>query len=233
MSAMNSNMPKGTRQVALIALGLAACLLAWRGHTRLTETPTAPASPSPEISQLQSLLEPVLGQNAFRLAGHTDEDGNRHLLILADTPQTGEHLSVATTSRIETILTAATGFDPPTDSLRIEHMAFAPGTAGGLQRNDFMELGLLAGICGLLGFLAFAPRRQAGPDRAPVSEPAPEQTPQASRPGQGGTPYLHAVPAEPQHAQPDSHGEAQRIAREHPQDTARILRGWMNEGETG
>lgn len=231
MSATNSNMPKGTRQAALIALGLAACLLAWRGNTLLSETPASPASPSQEISQLQSLLEPVLGQQSFRLAGHTDENGNRHLLILADTLQTGPRLSTETTTRIETILTAAIGFDPASDSLRIEPMAFAPGTTGGLQRNDFIELGLLSGICGLLGFLAFGPASRVGRERSATQ--AKHRPESIARPEVDDTPYLRAVPAEPPQAQPDSRGEAQRIAREHPQDTARILRGWMNEGETG
>ena len=74
-----SNMPQGTRLAALLALCLAACLLAWRGNTLLTEDPSASVAATPELARVTSLLDPVLGRGTTRIAAHTywlgDEQG--------------------------------------------------------------------------------------------------------------------------------------------------------------
>ena len=223
MSATQSNMPRGTRQAALIALCLAACLLAWRGTALLTERP-APSGSVSETTDLTPLLEPVLGTGNFRLGGHTGEDGTRHVLILVDTARAGDRLGSETRTRIETILAAATGFDPASDQLQIQPLAFAPGTTGALERRDLIELGALAAICALLAYLSLVPGR-----REPAAHPVPAAQPDRPR---EDVPQLRAVPVEPDPTPSDDHGKAQRLARENPQETARILRGWMSEGSS-
>ena len=228
MSAFKSNMPSGTRQAALVALCLAACLLAWRGTSLLTSDPGTPAAAAvpADMQGLQALIEPVLGRNSMRIAAHTNEDGARSILILVDAPENQFHLASETSSRIETILSAATGFDPSRDRLQIQPFAFAPGTSGELSSVQLLELAALAGLTGLLGFLAFAPAAQA---QAPVqSQPqAREDRPAAMQ----GAP-LRALPLDtPAASHPDTPDhQARQLARDNPQRTASILKAWLHDG---
>lgn len=222
MSAPKSNMPRGTRQAALIAFALAACLLAWRGMTLLSSETPADAAAKGDPA-LHALLDPVLGKNSFRLASHTGDDGARSVLILVDAPEARFHLDTETSDRIETILSAATGFDSSRDSLQIQPFAFAPGTTGGLAQADMLELGAMVLLTGLLGFLAFAP---AAAQPLPAQSGTPDPFPLPKAPV--APTHLRAVPDEA--SVPASQADAQRLASENPKQTAQIIRSWMNDG---
>lgn len=227
MSAPKSNMPSGTRQAALVAACLAACLLAWRGTTLLSAPQTIPEATASAsgLQDLHALIEPVLGRQAMRLATHEKEDGARSILILVDAPGSQFHISNEKTARIETILTAATGFDPSRDTLQIQAFAFAPGTAGGVSIAQLLELGALVILTGLLGFIALAPGQTA----AGAARPEPARREEASAPSPG--PHLRAVPLEATGpAQAEADDEAVQLARGNPKRTASIVKAWLNDG---
>lgn len=225
MSAQKSNMPTGTRQAALIALCLAACLFAWRGNILLTgETPRPPQATSPSQSQsLNALLEPVLGRDGFRTASHTDEEGRRTVLILVDAPGDRFELGTGLRERIEMILTAATGFDAERDTLQIQPFAFAESARSGFRQADLIELAGLGLITVLLGYIAFV----SGERRIQPHQPAANDavSPPVTLPS---TP-VRTMPQESDTAQ-DATGEIQRLVREDPKRAARIIKTWMNDG---
>ena len=70
MSAFKSNMPSGTRQAALVALCLAACLLAWRGTSLLTSDPGTPAAAAvpADMQGLQALIDARLRKSQAETA---------------------------------------------------------------------------------------------------------------------------------------------------------------------
>ncbi|WP_143435450.1 hypothetical protein [Henriciella aquimarina] len=217
-----SRMPQGTQLAALLAFCLAACLLVWRGNTLLLDRPADPAATTPELARLTSLIEPVLGRDTVRMATHTAADGARTYLLLVDTGQASTELGAGTTARITTILEAAAGFDATRDRLDIQPFAFAPGTTGGLQQSGLIELGLLGAVCALLAGLLVFGRRADKREEAPAA-PRPE------RRGENEPPILRAVPMPERSEDEDSQTEARRLARDNPQETARILRTWMAE----
>lgn len=227
MSAQKSNMPTGTRQAALVALCLAACLFAWRGNILLRgDAPvSAQAAASAQSQTLHALLEPVLGRDAFRTASHTDEDGRRTVLILVDTPDKSFELSAGLRERIEMILVAATGFDAERDSLQIQPFAFARGTRGGLSQAGLLELGGLGLITLLLGYVVLA----SGERRMQPHQPAANDAVSAPV-------NLPSAPARTVHPERDTAhdtpGEIQRLVRDDPKRAARIIRNWMNDGGT-
>lgn len=225
MSAHKSIMPKGTRQAALMAFCLVACLFAWRGNVILGAAPDQAVATAPADTQhLYALLEPVLGQSAMRIASHTDADGARSVLVMVDAPDARFALTPAQTQRVETILAAATGFDPARDRLEIQPFAFASGTAGGFTPAQLAELGALAVIALLLGYVAFIPgtEPQIAPKPAandPVAQPIPLPSTNPRTREQNTASQTFDAPA-----------EAQRLARENPKRAASILKSWMNDG---
>ena len=225
MSATKSNMPTGTRQAALIALCLAACLFAWRGNILLTgDTPGSSQAPLEAQSQtLHALLEPVLGRDAFRTAIHTGEDGHRTVLILVDAPADRFELTAGLRERIELILAAATGFDTERDSLQIQPFVFAESARSGLTQANLLELGGLGLITALLGFVVLA----SGERRVQPHQPAAHDA--VSQPVNLPSAPTRSMPQESDTAH-DASGEIQRLVREDPKRAARIIKNWMNDG---
>lgn len=223
MSATKSIMPRGTRQAALIAFCLAACLLVWRGSSLLAQGEArSVAASSPQLETLSTLIEPVLGRGNFRVASHYGDDGARSVLILVDTPKDKFSLGPEVRDRIETILAAATGFQPDRDRLQIQPFAFAPGTGVGISQIALLELGALGLVTGLLGFLAFAI-----PGAAPLQARAPandDRTPDQTAPAVA---HMRAVPLS---SPIDDPTEAQKLAQSDPKRTASILKSWLNDG---
>lgn len=225
MSVQKSIMPRGTRQAALIAFCIAACLFAWRGNVLLTGSHAQPApAPASGPASLDALIEPVLGRGNFRTATHTGESGEKSVLILVDAPKDRFHLNGEIHGRIETILMAATGFDPEHDRLQIQPFAFAAGTRGGLSQTSFLELSALGLLTGLLGFVAFS-SGNASPlqTRTPANDPAPE-------PGTLQGAHLRAIPLDDTPERPAAPSEAQRLAQSDPKRAANIIKRWMNDG---
>lgn len=222
MSASKSIMPRGTRLVAVIALALAVCLMAWRATTYLTDNHTTPDALPPAQAQLVSLLKPVLGEDSFRLAMREADNGVQTFLILLDGSKA--RLDPGTQNRLVTILETAAGYDATRDRLDIQNFAFAPGTAGDLTPAELTELGALAGLCLLLGWLA-ARRGEEVRERATGAQPsAPFQVPEDK-------PLLRAVPLHDDEPEDTAITEARKLARDNPGETARILRSWMQGGD--
>lgn len=222
MSGQKSIMPRGTRQAALIAFCIAACLFAWRGNLLLTVDHGPPPAQASGPASLDALIEPVLGRGAFRTATHTGEGGERSVLILVDAPKDRFNLNGETHGRIEAILMAATGFDPERDRLLIQPFAFAAGTRGGLSQAGLLELAALGLLTGLLGFVAFSSGSAAHLQaRTPANDPAPA-------PGALQGAQLRAIPLTAPEPAPPS--EAQRLAQSDPKRAASIITRWMNDG---
>ncbi len=211
-------MPGGTRLAALMALTLVVCLVAWRANSFLTDTSAGNAAMSPQQVQLANLIEPVLGRDAVRVATRTDADGKQNFLIMVDAPENRFHLDAETTTRIETILDAAAGYDRTRDRLQIQPFSFAHGTTGGFQPVELVELCGLSVLGILIGYLGF------------FSRPLPAATmpsTASSRPAAEHPPVLHAIPTSEHVANEDRTAEARRLALENPKETARVLKTWM------
>lgn len=220
MSAIKSNMPGGTRLAALIALAITACLFAWRANSFLIDHTSHRSDLSAEQLQLVNLIEPVLGKNAFRFASHMRDDGTQSFLLLVHARDAQFHLSPQTRQSVETILEAAAGYDASTDTLQIQPFVFTPAFAGGFTTVELAELGGLFLVGALICMLLINSRGQqtvqpAQPSRQPANDAA----------------VLRAVPMPQAGGREDSASEIQRIARENPRETARILKSWMNSSE--
>lgn len=219
MSAFKSNMPGGTRLVALIALAITACLFAWRANSFLTDQDAQRVAHTPDQLNLARMVEPVLGRDNFRIAHHVREDGTQSFLLLVHAGDEKFHIPPETKARIETILEASAGYDSATDKLQIQPIVFAPGMASGFSTAELIELGGFLVLAVLIGSLLF--------DRRAVALP---QQPELKREPINQPQMLRAMPLSETAANEDLSAEAQRIARENPRETARILRSWMSAG---
>ncbi|MEM5518419.1 hypothetical protein WNY37_15795 [Henriciella sp. AS95] len=224
MSATKSNMPGGTRLALLAALAITACLFAWRSNSFLTDHRLDRSELTPAQAELTNLLEPVLGRGDVRVAIHQAADGGQSFLILVNRPKEAFAIDPQKYDQVSMILDAAAGYDASVDRLQIQPIVFASGLSGGFSAGQLIELGGLLVIGGLLAFLLLTNRQEQ-----PVAAPA---SPRVDLPA-NDTPRLHAKQVPDLPANNDSAAEARRIARENPQETAKIIRSWINSSEDG
>ena len=206
-----------TRLLALAAFLLAAGLLSLRAYDLFGSVNSEPVGNSVE-RELTYLLEPITGSDRVRVSvtGRTPKS----VLVMVD----GE---IATDlrplrSRVENILAASIGFDADSDTLTLTQFPFARGVGGTLTPFQIAELTGLSLLSLILLFIMLTPQRSSDvATLAPAPEPArPEPLmPRASR-----------LPA-PLPVEPSELSEASALAETNPQDTARLVKGWMSYAE--
>ena len=203
------------RLLALAALLLAAGVFALRA-TDIFSAPT-PAPIGDRVEQeLTYLLEPITGVDKVRVSvtGRSD----RQILIMID----GALATDMRTSRtqIESVLTAAIGFDAETDTLTLTQFPFARGVGASLTPLQIAELTGLGLLCALL---LISLMNGAG---ARTVEPAPV-TPMPREPYPAQPARLSAPEAETG----SDLQTAGSLAEAKPNETARLVRGWMSYAE--
>lgn len=202
------------RSLALAVCALALGLLVWRGVALLTG-PGQPVSASPAEAALSDILTPVAGPGLTRLSVSYNGEGGRTVLLLLD------ETAAPRIPDLERIAPLAAGLIPERgDKLVIETIAFAEGLPGRPDMTAWLELGALASIALIGGFLAIMPGSAVSvsvPASQTLASPLPapaerlREVPRAVRPV--------AVPA--------SNDAAADIARRDPAKAAAIVRGWM------
>lgn len=210
-----NNRTPTTRLFALAALLLAASVFGLRAMDLFGGPAPEPAGDYTE-RELTYLLEPITGAEKIRVSvtGLTD----RTILIMVD----GD---IATDMRplraqIENVLIASIGYDPEVDTLTLTQFPFARGVGASLTSLQIAELTALALLCVLLMVSMInrgAVRRE---DYARIDpQPAPRQLPQAPA----------VTMTEP--AMDSDLRAASDLAESNPNETARLVRGWMSYAE--
>ena len=116
-----------TRLIALAALIVAAGVLSMRVYDVFGTPQSDPVGNSVE-RELTYLLEPIVGAEKVRvsISGRTD----RTVLVMIDGPVATDLR--ASRDQVETVLTAALGFDAETDTLTLTQFPFARGVGRAL-----------------------------------------------------------------------------------------------------
>lgn len=206
-----------TRLIALAALIVAAGVLSMRVYDAFGSAQADPVGSSVE-RELTYLLEPIAGANKVRvsISGRTD----RTVLVMIDGAVATDLR--ASRDQIESVLIAALGFDAETDTLTLTQFPFARGVGGSLTPIQITEIASLGLLCCLL-LVALL-----GTITAPVSTPVADAT--VPKPRELlFPPPTRMTAAEPE---PDTDlAEAGQLAQSKPDDTARLVRGWMSYAE--
>ena len=213
MSATNRT--PTTRLLALAALLLAVGVFALRATDLFSAPAPAPIGDRTE-QELTYLLEPITGADKVRvsLTGRTD----RQILIMIDGAVASDMR--ASRTQIEAILAASIGYDVETDTLTLTQFPFARGVGASLPPMQIAELTSLGLLCGLLlisllnapATRTIEPAQPAPMPREPY--PAPPARLPAPEPEDGSD--LRAASA---------------LAETKPNETARVVRGWMSYAE--
>lgn len=203
------------RLIALAAFILAAGLLSLRVYDIFGGVTSQPVGSSVE-RELTYLLEPVTGAEKVRVSvtGRAD----RTVLVMIDGDMGSDLRGLRT--QVETILVAAMGFDPATETLTLTQFPFARGVGHSLtplQIAELTGLGLLSALlfAGLIGIPA--PARSTE-----ISAPAPRREPATAQPVR--------LPA-PETSLGSELNEAAQLAESNPNETARLVRGWLSYAE--
>ncbi len=202
-----------TRILALAAIILVAGLLSFRAYDLFGNSKTDPVGNSVE-RELTYLLEPITGEHKVRVSvsGRTD----RMILIMVD-GEIGTDLR-ALRARVEDVLSASIGYAPDADTLTLTQFPFAPGVAGSLTPLEMAELTGL-GLLGLLliaNLLSPARQEQSEVPRPPRADPMLQQQARLAPPDPAPSSEFQAASA---------------LAQSKPDETARLVRGWMSYAE--
>ena len=203
-----------TRLMALAALILAAGLLSLRAYDLFGSAKTDPVGSSIE-RELTYLLEPITGAEKVRVSVQGRVD--RTVLVMVDGDVATDLRPLR--ARIENVLIAAIGFDPAIDTLTLTQFPFARGVGASLTPLQMAELTGLGLLCALL--LATALGTRSLPNMT---------TPQLARHRDPPAPQPARLPAPEPTAQPELN-EAGALAETKPNETARLVRGWMSYAE--
>lgn len=204
-----------TRLIALAALIVAAGVLSMRIYDVFGAPQSDPVGNSVE-RELTYLLEPIVGAEKVRvsISGRTD----RTVLVMIDGPVATDLR--ASRDQVETVLTAALGFDAETDTLTLTQFPFARGVGRALTPAQLAELAglgllsclLLIGCVGSSSAPAATGDALAQQKREPVVSPPIRMT---------------AAELEPE----TDFADATQLAQSKPNETARLVRGWMSYSE--
>ncbi|MEL6861428.1 MAG: hypothetical protein AAGL11_06290 [Pseudomonadota bacterium] len=212
-----SNRTPTTRLLALAALLLAAGVFALRATDIFSAPMPAPIGDRAE-QELTYLLEPITGADKVRVSvtGRTD----RQILIMIDGTVASDMR--ASRTQIEAVLAASIGYNAETDTLTLTQFPFARGVGANLTPMQIAELTSLGLLCGLLliSLLNSPATRSIEP-----MQPAP--APSDPYPAQ---PARLAAPA-PSPAEGSDLQTASTLAESKPNETARLVRGWMSYAE--
>lgn len=198
--------------MALAAFLLAIGLLGWRSVVTLTGSPAIAASGSVAETRATALIEPMTGPGKARVS-IARIDGATRIIVLLDGPHLAAGDANPITGQIVSTLTdAAFG-----NTVSVRQFPFARGPASRPDTGTLIELGGLALLAGLCGWLTFAPRRDA-----PASAQPHLAAPQTPRPHR-------TAPSERQPRTSVPVRMAEQAALSDPAQAARVIRGWIHD----
>lgn len=202
------------RLVALAAFMLAAGILALRAYDIFSSNNAEPVGNAVE-KQVTYLLEPITGTQKVRVSitGHSP----KVVLVMVDGEIASDLRPLRT--RIENILAASIAFDREKDTLTLSQFPFARGVGATLTPLEIAELTGLGGLCLLLLLIGFS-----APKAVTVSAPA---IPAPIEPA----PRAPARLAPPITEVDEDYATASTLAEAKPNETARLVRGWMSYAE--
>lgn len=204
-----------TRLFALAAFILAAGLLSLRAYDVFGSLKAEPIGSTAE-QEITYLLEPITGADKVRVS--MTGLSEKTVLIMIDGEVSTDLRPLRT--QVENVLSASIGFDAERDTLTLSQFPFARGVGGKLTPLQIGELTGLGLLCLLLAGQAFSPRQVAAPT-APPRQPDPISP----------MPHQPARLAPPRAAPEPDYQNAATLAETKPDDTAKLVRGWMTYAE--
>ena len=204
-----------TRLFALAAFIIVAGLLSLRAYDVFGSLKADPVGSTAE-KELTYLLEPITGADKVRVS--MTGQSPKTVLIMVDGEVSTDLRPLR--AQIENILNASIGFNPERDTLTVSQFPFARGVGSRLTPLQIAELTGLGLLCLLLAGHAVSARQLAAPVPPPPRAPEPITSPREA-----------ARLAPPRAAPEPDYQNAAALAESKPDDTARLVRGWMTYAE--
>lgn len=212
------------RAICAIAAFVLLALATWRATDVFTQPVISDAPISVEQQKLLHVIEPLAGAGNVRLSVRRAGAGSRDFLVMVDTSTSAAR---GLGADIEAILTKAAGFSPKNgDTLTVQEFAFAQGASARPGTQDLAQLGIMGLLIFLLSWGAFAPLPSRAAPEVTSRKKSKRQTsvdaPRRPRP----------VAVDIGQSEPSRVSAAARTAQNNPEETANVIRAWMQNPET-